>query len=196
MAYPVTALGPGRRLALWLAGCTIRCPGCVTPQLWNQDAGTKLTGKMLWERIRRIDCALDGITITGGEPFEQAGELAQFLGNLREQRPEWDILVYSGYNFTTLRRRLGAKRLMAVVDVLISGPYRRKLKSRRPLMGSSNQRVYSLSIRGREMADALDGMPREHANLAVGANGRNWLVGVLSDDGRARVHGLLGIDKG
>lgn len=195
MAYPVTALGPGRRLALWLAGCTIRCPGCVTPQLWNQDAGTELTGKRLWERIRRIDCALDGITITGGEPFEQADGLAQFLGNLREQRPEWNILVYSGYNFTTLRRRHDAKRLMAVVDVLISGPYRRKLKSRRPLMGSSNQRVYSLSIRGREMVVALDGMPAEHANLAVGAHGRNWLVGVLSDDGRARVHGLLGIDK-
>ena len=33
----VTTLGPGRRIGLWLQGCSFRCPGCMTPELFERD---------------------------------------------------------------------------------------------------------------------------------------------------------------
>ena len=32
--YPVTALGPGRRIGLWLQGCALACPGCISQDSW------------------------------------------------------------------------------------------------------------------------------------------------------------------
>lgn len=195
MAYPVTALGPGRRLALWLAGCSISCPGCVTPELWNRSTGTELTVEMVLERVNRVDRGLDGITVTGGEPFEQADELARFLEHVIAEHPEWTVLVFSGFTYAVLKRRKGAASLLALIDVLVSGPYRHRLKSRRPLVGSGNQRVHLLSTGGQQLGKALGQTAPDIANLALSDDGRQWLVGVLSKEGKKRVHGALGIKR-
>ena len=34
--YPVTSLGPGKRLCIWVSGCNARCEGCANPELWTQ----------------------------------------------------------------------------------------------------------------------------------------------------------------
>ena len=42
VARPVTVLGPGRRLGLWVQGCSIRCPGCASEDTWDPAAGRDL----------------------------------------------------------------------------------------------------------------------------------------------------------
>ena len=32
--FPVTTLGPGRRIGIWFQGCSIRCPGCISADTW------------------------------------------------------------------------------------------------------------------------------------------------------------------
>ena len=36
--FPVTVLGPGRRIGLWVQGCSIGCKGCVSMDTWAPDA--------------------------------------------------------------------------------------------------------------------------------------------------------------
>ena len=37
--FPVTVLGPGRRIGIWLQGCSIHCKGCVSQDTWAADPG-------------------------------------------------------------------------------------------------------------------------------------------------------------
>ncbi len=36
--FPVTVLGPGRRIGIWLQGCSIGCAGCISQDTWEADA--------------------------------------------------------------------------------------------------------------------------------------------------------------
>jgi anaerobic ribonucleoside-triphosphate reductase activating protein len=70
MHFPVTTLGPGRRVGVWLQGCSIRCQGCISVDTWIKDRGITtvdevVTALQLW--LSRAD----GITVSGGEPFDQ-----------------------------------------------------------------------------------------------------------------------------
>ena len=70
--FPVTALGPGKRIAVWLVGCHRHCPGCANPELWSPKPSQKISVEKLSKMIRQmaIERQADGLTITGGEPFE------------------------------------------------------------------------------------------------------------------------------
>ena len=77
--YPVETLGPGRRAGIWTCGCDRHCPGCANPELWDREAYGEMKPAdivRVIETLEREGGAVDGITITGGEPFEQAEELA------------------------------------------------------------------------------------------------------------------------
>ena len=95
--YPVSTLGPGQRIALWTRGCAKHCPGCANPELWEAcpDAlieNEKLAGILLDLAART---GAHRLTVTGGDPLEQADDLAQVLAAIR---PAFDdILVYTGY---------------------------------------------------------------------------------------------------
>ena len=143
------AEGPGERLALWLQGCSIGCPGCCNPHMLDPRGGRELTesaGLALLEGAARA--GLDGVTLLGGEPFDQARELAPFAvaaGSLG-----LGVVVFTGYSLEQLRRRRepGVQRLLAAVDLLIDGPYEMARHSlRRRWIGSDNQRVRHLSSR-------------------------------------------------
>lgn len=87
-----------------------------------------------------------GVTLTGGEPFEQAEgmfELAQLL-----KAEGYDLWVYSGYLFEELLAGHPdefAPKLLRICDVLVDGPYVEALHSYDlKWKGSSNQRVIDL----------------------------------------------------
>jgi anaerobic ribonucleoside-triphosphate reductase activating protein len=103
MAYPVTSLGPGRRVALWVSGCGMRCRGCITPDLWDMAAGRAVEVDRVLQRILALDLPLDGITLSGGEPFDQPAPLGWLLRRVRAVRPDWSSLVFSGYPYPALK---------------------------------------------------------------------------------------------
>ncbi|WP_298463910.1 4Fe-4S single cluster domain-containing protein [uncultured Mitsuokella sp.] len=143
--YPVHSLGPGNRLGIWLAGCPRRCPGCSNPELWRTRADQEISLPNLQRLLRpflaRRD--LDGVVVTGGDPFFQPDALLQLLGYLNQSLK--DILVYTGYTYEELLR-LGQSACACLqhIGVLIDGPYREQENDGYVLKGSANQRIYFL----------------------------------------------------
>ena len=147
--WPVTVLGPGSRLGIWVQGCSIECPGCVSRDTWpSLSPADRLTVPELISRIdalvdRGPDAPIDGVTLTGGEPFDQADALDELLQALRgwlDQRgaPSADLLVYSGYDEPAAREL--APGAFALADAVIAGPYVAAQPGTR-WWGSGNQRL-------------------------------------------------------
>ena len=83
--FPVTTLGPGRRAAIWLQGCSIHCPGCVSRDTWAPAASlTEVAAVADWIEDQADD-GLTGITVSGGEPLDQPEQLAALLTDLRRR---------------------------------------------------------------------------------------------------------------
>ena len=77
--FPVTALGPGRRIGLWVQGCSIRCAGCISLDTWAPGKGSTTVAAVAEVIMRWIDEA-DGLTISGGEPLDQADAIRRHVG--------------------------------------------------------------------------------------------------------------------
>ena len=143
LLYPVTALGPGKRLALWVAGCGRRCPNCANPELWERRAEQKISVDRLLPVLERLlrEKKPEGITVTGGEPFEQAAALTALLDGL-SGRPR-DVLIYSGCLREELLRQPERRALLERAAVLIDGEYRQEEnEASLALRGSGNQRIW------------------------------------------------------
>ena len=147
--WPVTVLGPGRRLGIWVQGCSIECPGCVSRDTWpSMGLEDRIPVPELISRIdmlvdRGPDGPVDGVTLTGGEPLDQAGALGGLLGALRgwlDRRgsPSADLLVYTGYDEPAAREL--SPEAFALADAVIAGPYVAARAGTR-WWGSGNQRL-------------------------------------------------------
>ncbi len=150
------AEGPFLRYALWLQGCSLRCPGCCNPGMLPSEGGTVLGV----EALRAEICAapgIEGVTLLGGEPFEQAGPLAELARGVR--RTGLGVMAFSGYTLDELRSRPGAGPLLAEIDLLVDGRYQATRRSdRRRFVGSDNQRVHFLTERYRDLDDGAGGL--------------------------------------
>ena len=149
--FPVTSLGPGNRLCIWVAGCKARCRGCANPELWTQNTSQYIKVNDLVSSIHKFlnGKQIDGITITGGEPFDQALEVAEMLDLLRVKS---DILVFSGYSIDEIEKDICKKVLLDKIDVLIDGRYVEELNDGKAgLRGSVNQQihVFNNTIKGK-----------------------------------------------
>jgi anaerobic ribonucleoside-triphosphate reductase activating protein len=186
MAYPVTSLGPGSRVVLWVSGCAKRCMGCISPEMQPRNAGKAVPVDVLLRRI--LDLHVDGITISGGEPFDQAPALAELLSALRAARPAWDVLIYTGYLIEEIKADVsGRAKMLDCADILIDGPYRKRIPRKHPLTGSGNQRVHYLTERGRFLKPQLDAMPAEQINLGLGTGSLDMIIGVAETSTRDEV---------
>ncbi len=143
--------GPGERAVVWVAGCLRRCPACMKPEWFSFSSGSSIEVAALAKRILTIQ-GLDGVTFSGGEPFEQARALARLSGELR--RNGLNVLVYTGYRLTALQNdmsRFGS--LLAEVDYVIDGEYRHDLPGPFRWRGSQNQAIYDMRRHRRLDAD-------------------------------------------
>ena len=89
--FPVTTLGPGRRIGIWFQGCSIHCPGCISMDTWAPSRGITTIDEVVSAIAQWIPTA-DGITISGGEPFDQPIALLELLRGLRSLT-EADVLA-------------------------------------------------------------------------------------------------------
>jgi anaerobic ribonucleoside-triphosphate reductase activating protein len=138
--YPVLTLGPGKRIGIWTQGCTHGCKNCIDTSTWafNIKFDKNVTDVLKEVEHLMINNEVNGITISGGDPFMQT-ELVPFLKGLRSLGIN-DILVYTGYTLDQImEKRL--EEALEYIDVLIDGLYVEELNDNLPLRGSSNQRV-------------------------------------------------------
>lgn len=148
MHYPVTVLGPGVRLGIWVQGCSIGCHGCVARDTWEPSAAEPLPAEEVVERAGTlVTDRLDGVTISGGEPFEQPDGLVALLHALRAWLPGWcDVLAYSGFELDDVRGRV--PEALELLDGVITGPFVAGRPSDSRWWGSANQRLMALTALG------------------------------------------------
>lgn len=143
--YPIEVLGPGKRLGIWLVGCHRQCPECSNPELWEEKSYYEVN---LQDFIKMIVPILsqrhvDGIIITGGEPFNQVEELVVLLKVLEKYTD--DIMVYTGYTLDELKEaNTSTIECLNHIGVLIDGPYINKLNNGAVMRGSANQKIHIL----------------------------------------------------
>ncbi len=137
--------GPGLRFTVFTQGCPHHCPGCHNPETHDPGGGRTVTVEELGELLAG-NPLIDGLTLSGGDPFLQAGEcaalaaLAHALGK--------NVWTYTGYTWEVLTAagRPDWDALLAQTDVLVDGPFVEALKSySATFRGSSNQRLIDLN---------------------------------------------------
>ena len=136
--------GPGIRSVVWVQGCPIHCEGCFNPQFLPFSPVQQVTPSVLADRIYAQE-PVDGVTFSGGEPFAQADALGE-LGEQLQERGH-SIVTFTGFSpyLVLASARPSWRRLLAVTDLLIAGPYISSMKCDTPWMGSSNQRIIPLT---------------------------------------------------
>ncbi|MCL2599157.1 MAG: anaerobic ribonucleoside-triphosphate reductase activating protein [Firmicutes bacterium] len=135
--------GPGIRTVIFCQGCPWQCEGCHNPKSWDFEGGTEYTVEQLVEQVFS-NPLLSGVTLSGGEPFCQAGELAQLVQKVKARG--LDVWCYSGYTFEQLvdlaSKDKDTHQLLQQLDVLVDGPFLIAKKDLNLLFrGSQNQRL-------------------------------------------------------
>jgi anaerobic ribonucleoside-triphosphate reductase activating protein len=168
------AEGPGVRYALWLQGCSIRCPGCCNPHLFAPALGTSWSVADLLADIASVRGAVQGLTCLGGEPFEQAAPLADLARGVRHLG--LSVMVFTGYTLGELRgfQDPGVHALLATIDVLVDGRYdQARPETRRRWVGSANQGFHYLTDRYDPSIEvAPPGEPWRSVEITIGPAGR------------------------
>jgi anaerobic ribonucleoside-triphosphate reductase activating protein len=173
---PVTeAEGPGKRFAIWLQGCPLRCPGCCNPEMLSFNGGEEIPVAELLRQVREAagQHRVEGVTLLGGEPFAHAEAAARLARGIR--RAGLTVMIFSGYTLDELRAQQlpAVTELLSHTDLLVDGRYDRDLpESERRWIGSANQQVHFLSDR----YHADDGCWRRPNTLEIRFDGRQVLV--------------------
>jgi anaerobic ribonucleoside-triphosphate reductase activating protein len=186
--FPVRALGPGARIGIWLQGCSIRCPGCISLDTWSTSRGETSVEAVL-EAIAPWLAKAEGFTISGGEPFDQPHALKSLLTSIRAVHPS-DILVYSGHPFEVLP----LQEFDGLFDALISDPLVLAASQTLPLRGSDNQRLHIATELGRlRFADLSepDAMQNTLDVMFDDTTGDVFLAGIPQRGDLARLQKLL-----
>lgn len=132
--------GPGLRTAIYMAGCRHSCPGCHNPQSWAFDAGREMT---VDEILEIVDYNGFDVTLTGGDPIYQAGELLPLVEEIT--RRGHTVWCYTGFTYPEVLDEPCAARMLALCEVLVDGPFVESLRDIKLLFrGSSNQRLIDL----------------------------------------------------
>ena len=166
--------GPGKRLLIYLKGCSIHCEGCINPHLWSFEGGTLLSSKEIIKII--VDNDLDGVTLHGGEPLDQSDGLFKIVKDIKTIGKT--VILFTGYNKKELNEY--KLKIWNLSDIVVAGRF--QLKKRNIYLqfrGSTNQRVYT--HKGKYKNYKLkDGYTA--AVLTIDENGEMDINGFLTED--------------
>ena len=136
------ANGPGERFVVWVQGCSLRCPGCWNRDTWSSEPRLQMSVDDLVAEILGTP-GIEGVTLTGGEPFEQAPGLASMCRRLRSGG--LSVMAFTGYRLPELIAP-DQLELLNLCDIVVAGRY---VRTRRVVdqrwRGSANQSVHYLT---------------------------------------------------
>ena len=174
---PLNVLGPGRRVGLWLRGCGRGCPGCMSDDLWAAGPESRRPVEELFEEIDalRRETRAAGLTVSGGEPFQQAEGLKALL-TLGRAAGWADVLIYSGF---PVKELLAAHPwLPDLAAAVVDGPYERDRPSREPWRGSAGQRLTLFRPELAELYDRWQHDEERKVQVIVSESGLVRLLGI------------------
>jgi len=169
------SLGPGYRAAIWVQGCPFHCKGCISPE-WIVPGGVLTDIEDIAHRILD-EPAIDGLTISGGEPMMQTSPLYRLTRVLKRAKRDFNVICFTGYRIQDLMNKPPSPRVrnfLNEIDVLIDGPYIAAKNDNIGLRGSSNQTIHFLS-------DALKEHDFEHNPRKIEIDlldGEAFIVGI------------------
>jgi len=155
--------GPGLRYVVFTQGCRYCCAGCHNPDTWDFNSGFEMqVDDIIKEMLSNT--LTDGLTLSGGEPFEQAADCASLAAAARENG--LSVWVFTGNTFKELQRKAEKKpsvrKLLALTDVLVDGRF---ILADRTLSlkwcGSKNQRVIDVQ---KSLLTGKGELYNEHSN--------------------------------
>ena len=158
------ASAPGVQLGL--QGCTIGCPGCTSVHTHSTAAGRLMPLAELMRLMQHLHQRgqLARLTVTGGEPSEQAPALQSFLSGFCQSFPATEVVLYSGRTWAALQRHFPG--LVELCDVVVAGPFKAHLPPT-PMAGSDNQTVHLLTPRAERLYRDLPQWPLHRVQLSV-----------------------------
>lgn len=175
-----TVEGPGIRFCIWVQGCNKHCSGCWAKDTWNFGVGSKYNVEELFSLIKQ-ETQIEGVTFLGGEPFEQAKELAVLAQMIKSAG--LSVVCFTGYTLEELRLKNSAdiNSFLENIDLLIDGGFEKEnFDLSRPWVGSSNQRFIFLT----------DRYNQEEISLY-----KNKIEVRISQDGKTEINGMGDFDK-
>lgn len=129
--------GPGIRSVIWMQGCRHQCPQCHNPQTHDPEGGIPVKIEDLVKMVNKNHYH-SGLTLSGGEPMDQAEALADML---RKMNPRPNVWCYTGYRYEECLRDTRKKKLLQFVDVLVDGRFIAEQMPGGKWRGSANQRL-------------------------------------------------------
>lgn len=165
-----TAEGPHTRFAVWVQGCTLRCPGCCNPSMFSADGGQSVEIKELVAAVEEAarTHGVEGITVLGGEPLQQLPALTALCSAVRARG--LGTIVFSGFTLAEAQRLPGFDALWAQLDTLVDGRFDARKPEPSPerggrrFIGSANQGLRHRTDRYRA-AEHWRGPPRIEVQL-------------------------------
>jgi anaerobic ribonucleoside-triphosphate reductase activating protein len=134
--------GPGVRSVIHFQGCKFACPGCFNPETHSMSGGFEIT---VDEVINKIPTDIDGVTISGGEPFLQQEALLELVKRIRTLGHS--IVIFSGFYMYEIQNLKHGPEILKYVDALIDGRFDQSVMSVDGLHGSDNQTIHLLTDR-------------------------------------------------
>lgn len=135
--------GDGIRFAIFLQGCLRHCKGCHNPEAQALNGGRFIDTSDIISMMKK-NPLLDGITLTGGEPFLQIDAVNELARGAKELG--LNVWCYTGFTFDEI-----PPHWLRNIDVLVDGEYIENLRDLDlQFRGSSNQRIINVKKALRE----------------------------------------------
>jgi len=159
--------GPGVRTVIHFQGCKFQCPGCFNPETHSLEGGIEMT---LEQVLENIPPHIEGVTISGGEPFLQQEALLKLVTILHEL--SFSVVVFSGFYRDEIEKLKFGNKILSNIDVLIDGRFEGNQVSSQGLHGSDNQTIHLLTDRYK-----LEDFEQREVELSFDVNGSTRITG-------------------
>lgn len=179
------AEGPGKRYALWVQGCPLRCPGCCNPHMLAFKTADLRTVEDVAAEILQAqkDEDIEGVTFIGGEPFAQAEGLTALA---KQIRPEGlSVMVFTGFTLSKIQKEARPEwdAFLKEIDLLVDGPYiQSQLVTDRRWIGSANQKIRFLTERYAHLQDEQGGWDKGKNTIELRLKGNEIFINGFPHD--------------